>query len=145
MWGMSWLAANTGRLLKNDSAPWSKYSPSAFITSCVCCNVFVATSFASSRLSFIYCGFRVTCCRVSVTAPAKLSHYCANQFCFRSHWPRVLRRESAVSGLQGLRVRMQPEAWMFTCSDCCMLSGRGLCEGPFARPEEVCRVLCVWV
>jgi hypothetical protein len=27
----------------------------------------------------------------------------------------------------------------------CVLSDRGLCDGPIARPEESCRVWCVWV
>jgi hypothetical protein len=27
-------------------------------------------------------------------------------------------------------------AWMSVCCKCCVLSGRGLCDGPIARPEE---------
>jgi hypothetical protein len=33
--------------------------------------------------------------------------------------------------------------WMFVCCECCVLSDRGLCEGPITRPEESYRVWCV--
>ena len=37
-------------------------------------------------------------------------------------------------------------AWMFVCCECCVLSGRGLCDGLITRPEESYRlwrvVLC---
>jgi len=29
---------------------------------------------------------------------------------------------------------------MFVCSECCVLSGRGLCEGLITRPEESYRL-----
>jgi len=35
-----------------------------------------------------------------------------------------------------LRVRIPPGAWMFVCCDCCLLSGRGLCDGLITRPEK---------
>jgi hypothetical protein len=54
----------------------------------------------------------------------------------QSHWPRGLWRRSAVARLLGLRVRIPPGAWMFVCSECCVLSGRGLCDGLITRPEE---------
>jgi len=31
------------------------------------------------------------------------------------------------------------------CCECCVLSGRGLCDGLFTRPEESDEVLCVSV
>jgi hypothetical protein len=34
-------------------------------------------------------------------------------------------------------------AWMSVTSEWCVLSGRGLCVGPIARPEESNRVLYV--
>jgi hypothetical protein len=34
---------------------------------------------------------------------------------------------------------------MFVSCECCVLSGRGLCDGPITRPEESCRVWCVCV
>jgi hypothetical protein len=33
---------------------------------------------------------------------------------------------------------------MFVCCECCVLSGRSLCDGPITRPEEsyrLCRVI----
>jgi hypothetical protein len=62
-----------------------------------------------------------------------------------SQWPRGLRRGSAVEHLLGLRIRNPPGAWMSVCSECCVLSGRGPCDGLITRPEESYRVLCVWV
>jgi hypothetical protein len=34
---------------------------------------------------------------------------------------------------------------MFVCCECCVLSGRGLCEGLITRPEESYRLWCVVV
>jgi hypothetical protein len=34
---------------------------------------------------------------------------------------------------------------MSVCCECCVLSGRGLCDGLITRPEESYRVWCVWV
>jgi len=48
----------------------------------------------------------------------------------RSQWPRGLTRGSAVDFLLGLRVRIPPGAWKFLRSECCALSGTGLCVGP---------------
>ena len=30
--------------------------------------------------------------------------------------------------------------WMFVCCECCVLSGRGLCDGLITRPEESYRL-----
>jgi hypothetical protein len=35
-----------------------------------------------------------------------------------------------------LWVRIPSGAWMFLCCECCVLSGRGLCDGVITRPEE---------
>jgi len=35
-----------------------------------------------------------------------------------------------------LWVRIPPGAWMFVCCKCCVLSGRGLCDGLITRPGE---------
>ena len=32
--------------------------------------------------------------------------------------------------------KIPPGAWMSVCCECCVLSGRGLCDGPISRPEE---------
>jgi hypothetical protein len=61
----------------------------------------------------------------------------------RSQWPRSLRRGSAAARLLGLWVRIPPGAWMSVCCECCVLSGRGLCDELVTRQEESYRVLCV--
>ena len=58
----------------------------------------------------------------------------------RSQWPRGLRRKSAAARLLRLWVRIPPEAWMFVCCECCVLSGRGLCDRLITRPEESYRL-----
>ena len=40
-------------------------------------------------------------------------------------WPRGLRRSSAAARLLN---RIPPGAWMSVCCECCVLSGRGLCD-----------------
>jgi hypothetical protein len=45
--------------------------------------------------------------------------------------------------LLGLRVRIPPTAWMSVSCECCVLSGRGLCDGLVTRPEESYRMRCV--
>ena len=78
----------------------------------------------------------------------------------QSQSSRGLRRGSVVARLLGLRVRITPGAWMSVCCECCVLSGRGLCDGLITRPEEfygvctecvcmcflcVCECVCVCV
>jgi len=60
----------------------------------------------------------------------------------RSQWPRGLRRRSAATRLLRSWVRIPPGAWMLVSCDC-LLSGRGLCDKLFARPEEFYRLWCV--
>jgi len=63
----------------------------------------------------------------------------------RSQWPRGLRRRSAATSLLRSWVRIPPGAWMFVCSECCVLSGRGLCDELITRPEEPYRLWFVVV
>jgi len=63
----------------------------------------------------------------------------------RSEWPRGLRRRSAAARLLRSWVRIPPVAWMFVCCECCVLSGRGLCDELITRPEESYRLWCVAV
>jgi hypothetical protein len=54
----------------------------------------------------------------------------------RSQWPRGLSRRSPAASLLRLWVRIPPEAWMFVCCECCVLSSRGLCDELITRPKE---------
>jgi hypothetical protein len=42
-------------------------------------------------------------------------------------------------------VRLPPGAWIFVCCECCVFSGRGLCDELIAHPEESYRLCCVLV
>jgi hypothetical protein len=44
-----------------------------------------------------------------------------------------------------LWVRIPPGEWMSVCCECCVLSGRGLCDELITRPEESYRLWCVVV
>ena len=57
-----------------------------------------------------------------------------------SDWPPGLRRVSAAACLLGLWVRISPGAWIFVCCECCVLSGRGVCDGLIIHPEESYRL-----
>ena len=74
----------------------------------------------------------------------KLIYICTSHIC-RSQWPRGLRRRSSAARLLRLWVRIPPGAWMFVCCECCVLSGRGLCDGLITRPEESYRIWSVVV
>jgi len=54
----------------------------------------------------------------------------------RSQWPHGLRRRSLAARLLTLWLRIPPEAWIFVCCECCVLSGRSLCDGLIIRSEE---------
>ena len=66
-------------------------------------------------------------------------------FGLRSQLPRGLRRRSAAVRLLRSWVRIPPGAWMFVCCECCVLSGRGLCDELITRPEESYQLWCVVV
>jgi len=68
-----------------------------------------------------------------------------NGFIRQSQLPRGLRRRSAAARLLGLWVRIPQGAWMFVRRECCVLSGRGLCDELIIRPEESYRLWCVVV
>ena len=63
----------------------------------------------------------------------------------RPQWPLGLNRRSAASRLLRLWVRIPPGARMSVYCECCMLSGRSLCDGLITRPEESYRLWCVVV
>jgi len=47
---------------------------------------------------------------------------------------------SAAARLLRLWFRIPVGAWMFVCCECCVLSGRGLCDELITRPEESYRL-----
>jgi hypothetical protein len=49
-----------------------------------------------------------------------------------------------IARLMWLLLRIPPGACMSVCCECCVLSGRGLCDGLITRPEESYRLWCVW-
>ena len=57
-----------------------------------------------------------------------------------SQWPCDLRRRSTDARLLRLWVRIPPEAWISVCCECCVLSGRRLCDTLITRPEEYYRL-----
>jgi hypothetical protein len=59
-------------------------------------------------------------------------------FLRRSQWAHGLRSEAAR--LLRLWFRIPPGVWKFVCCECCVLSGRGLCDGLITRPEESYRL-----
>jgi hypothetical protein len=61
----------------------------------------------------------------------------------RSQLPRGLRRGSAAARLLWLWFRIPPGAWSFVSFECCVLSGRGLCDGLITCREEFYRGCCV--
>jgi hypothetical protein len=69
---------------------------------------------------------------------------CELQDLLQTQWSRGLSRGSTVVRLLGLRVRILPRAWMFVSCECCVLSDRGICDGPIPRPEKSYRS-CVCV
>jgi hypothetical protein len=54
----------------------------------------------------------------------------------RSQWPRGLRHRSTATPPLRLRVRIPAGPRMFVRCECCVLSGRGLCNGLITHPEK---------
>jgi len=77
-----------------------------------------------------------------------MSNYLAQNFPLavqnrgQSRRPSGLRHFPAASGLLGLRYRIPPGVWM---SASYVFSGRSFCDGLINRPDESCRVWCVWM
>jgi len=94
-----------------------------------------------------------SCCKVVSVKECNYSYVVQNVYIVicnghiiincRSQWPRVLRRRSSAARLLRSWVRILPGVWMFVCCECCVLSGRGLCDGLITRPEESYRLWCV--
>ena len=58
----------------------------------------------------------------------------------QSQWPRGLKRRSTAACMLRLWVRIPPGGWMSVFCECCVLSGRGLCDELITRPEESYRL-----
>jgi hypothetical protein len=56
---------------------------------------------------------------------------------------KVQNESKGNNGTGGKKI--PPGAWMSVSCECCVLSGRGLCDGLITRPEVVCGVsqMCV--
>ena len=80
---------------------------------------------------------------INFKAVVKCTFHPSISYGCRSQWPRGLRRRSAAARLLRSWVRIPPGAWMFVCCECCVLSGRGLCDELITRPEESYRLCCV--
>ena len=76
--------------------------------------------------------------------PYSINSEYTNTLC-QSQWPPGLMRRSAAARLLRSWVRIPLGAWMFVCCECCVLSGRGLCEELITCPEESYRLWCVAV
>ena len=63
----------------------------------------------------------------------------------RSQWPRGLRLRSMTARLLRSWFQIPPGTWMFVCSECCVLSGGGLCDGLIIGSEESYRLWYVVV
>jgi len=61
------------------------------------------------------------------------------------HFTILAGERPQVSHLLKSWVRIPPEAWIFVCCECRVLSGRGLCDELIIRPEESYRLWCVVV
>ena len=42
-----------------------------------------------------------------------------------------------------IQKKIPPGIWMYFFCECCVLSGRGLCDWPIPRPEDLPTVLCL--
>jgi hypothetical protein len=63
----------------------------------------------------------------------------------RSQWPQGLRCGSGASCLLGLWVRSSGLWILAFIIILYVLSDRGLCDGPIARPEKIYLMWCVWM
>jgi len=85
--------------------------------------------------------------KLSQTGVVKLSSklYFVSTECHkdRAQWPHSLRHRPVATRLLGLWVRIPQGTWMSVSCECCVLSGRGLCDGLITCPEECHRVWCV--
>ena len=111
------------------------------------CNQYLAKLHKYFKCSCCYYNLQLRCftlvlCKFSYYSRWYLSiiKYLESIIRNRSQWPRGLRRRSLAARLLRLRARIPPGAWIFVCCECCVLSGRGLCDGLIIRSEESYRM-----
>ena len=84
---------------------------------------------------------------LSGNSPTPLNSYPLEVFCLSNNEsvPVAVRSKASVCGrsFAGVAGSNPAWAWMSVCCECCVLSGRGLCDELIFHPEESCRVLCV--
>jgi hypothetical protein len=68
-----------------------------------------------------------------------------NSTCFGHLYAHRQEYVSCVLLRVVFNIHAPPGAWMFVSCKCCVLSGRGLCDGLITRPEESYRLWCVVV
>jgi hypothetical protein len=97
---------------------------------------FLGTIFSSLDILYLFPSKVVLTCKVT------WDHACfyliwylyVPSYCFQ--WPRDLMCWSASARFLGLRFRNPPRARMSASFECCVFSGRVICNGPITRPEE---------
>jgi len=62
---------------------------------------------------------------------------------YKHNLPVPVAARSKAAGLLRLWVRIPRRTWVFVCWECCVLSGRGLCDELITRPEKCGASLCV--
>jgi hypothetical protein len=65
----------------------------------------------------------------------------------RCRRPRGLRRRSAAASLLGMQIRIPSGVLMLASYECCVVTSRGLCDGPIPRPGysyQACVCVCVY-
>ena len=124
---------------------------------CVCTRVWCRQSMTLGHSTFIHDQFSTLICllytdfrphtqlmnehfRLSHSGALKLNPelYFVSTKCQKGQfqWLCDLRHWSVTIHLLRLRVRILPGAWMSVCCECCVLSGRVLCDGLITCPEE---------
>ena len=64
---------------------------------------------------------------------------------YQEHFLGIKAAGSGAACLLRSWVRIPLGAWMSVCCECCVLSGRDLCDEPITRPEDSYRLWCVVV
>jgi hypothetical protein len=60
-------------------------------------------------------------------------------------FPLIILLTGAAAGLLRSWDRIPPGAWMYVCCECCVLSGRVLCDELITHSEESYQLWCVVV